>query len=242
MGYNSNMELRDKVIIITGSSDGIGRQIALRLALHQPVLALVSRDEERLAEVKEEVEKVGAKKVQIYPCDIRDTKRLDETTRRIISDLGEVDVLINNAGIWHKRGSIEELGADLVDDVIQTNLIGAIHLTRLILPYLKKQPEAAIINVVSKSGLVAQEGQSVYSASKYGLRGFTDVLKEDLKDSNVKVAGVYQGGVNTRLFAKAGEEGVPTETFTDPADLADVIVFMLTRPPRIWLHDVEIGR
>lgn len=76
-------------------------------------------------------------------------------------------------------------------------------------------------------------------ALKHWVRGFTDVLKEDLKETNVRVAGVYQAGTNTSMFANTGET-MPIEKFTDPADLENVIEFMLSQPPKIWLHDVRV--
>ncbi len=94
---------------------------------------------------------------------------------------------------------------------------------------------------MSKSGVLAQAGQSVYTASKYGVRGFTDVLKEDLKSSNIKVAGIYQSGTKTNMFAKVDED-VNTDSLTRPEDLADVVAFMLQQPKNIWLHDVRVGR
>ena len=134
---------------------------------------------------------------------------------------------------------LEEISAEVVDDVITTNLTALIHTTRLCLPMLKSQPEAVIINVSSKSGMVAQAGQSVYTASKFGVRGFTEVLKVDLKDTKVRVAGVYQSGTNTQMFAKTGET-FDTNKLTDPADLAEAIVFMMTRPAKIWLHEIKV--
>ena len=112
-------------------------------------------------------------------------------------------------------------------------------MTRAFLPGLRDRPEAAILNVVSKSGVLAQAGQSVYTATKYGMRGFTDVLKEDEMQSGVRVAGLYQSGTNTGMFAKAGED-VPNHIFTEPDDLADVVVFMLSRPAKLWMHDVRV--
>jgi len=87
---------------------------------------------------------------------------------------------------------------------------------------------------------MARPEQSVYCASKFGVYGFTEVLKLDLKGTNIRVAGLYQGGTNTQLFSKANELDKPLDNFTDPADLADIIVFMLTRPPKLWIHDIRI--
>lgn len=233
------MKLLNKVIVITGASDGIGKQIALRLAREGVNLALIARDEQRLSEVSGEAEGLGASKVKVYPCDIRQADKLKHTVDTIISDFKTVDILINNAGIWQKLSPLDEVSEDVVDDVISTNLSALIHTTRYLLPTLRKRPEAAIINITSKSGVVAQEGQSVYSASKFGVRGFTEVLKADLKGSTVRVAGVYQSGTNTKMFEKTGEN-FPTEKFTNPSDLADVVTYMLSLPPQIWLHDVRV--
>jgi NADP-dependent 3-hydroxy acid dehydrogenase YdfG len=136
---------------------------------------------------------------------------------------------------------IDKIEESIVDDVIATNLSALIHTTRLLLPTLRTRDEAAIINVISKSWITAQEGQSVYTASKYGVHGFTEVLKTDLKNTNIKVAGVYQSGTNTKMFEKAWE-GFSTENFTNPSDLADVIAYMLSRPDKIRLHDVRIEK
>jgi NADP-dependent 3-hydroxy acid dehydrogenase YdfG len=79
----------------------------------------------------------------------------------------------------------------------------------------------------------------VYTATKYWVRGFTDVLKKDLKDSNVRVAWVYQAGTNTNMFGNTGET-MPLEKFTDPADLADIIKYMLWLPKKVWMHEVRV--
>lgn len=107
------------------------------------------------------------------------------------------------------------------------------------LEQMRSREGTAIINIVSKSGLVPQAGQTVYTASKYGMKGFTDVLREDTKDEPIRIAGVYQAGTNTQMFAKAGDD-FEIEKFTNPDDLADIIVFVLTRPEKIWLNEVHV--
>ncbi len=122
---------------------------------------------------------------------------------------------------------------------MQTNLTGLMQLTQAALPALRANSESIILNVVSKSGVVAQAGQSDYTATKYGVRGFTEVRKVDEAETGVRVGGMYQSGTNTRMFAKASEE-VPNHIFTEPANLADVVVFVLSRPPKLWIHDIRI--
>lgn len=235
------MKLKDKVIVITWASDGIGKEIALRLAQEGGKLALIARDEKRLSDVSQKAKELGASDVKFYPCDIRQTNNLENIIKSIISDFTVIDILINNAGIRQKVMPVDKIEENVVDDIIATNLSAVIHTTRLLLPTLRTREEAAIINVISKSWIISQEWQSVYTASKYGVHGFTEVLKLDLKSTNIKVAGVYQSWTNTKMFEKAWEE-FSTENFTNPSDLADIIAYMLSRPAKIWLHDVRIEK
>ena len=233
------MDIKGKVAIVTGAGDGLGRQVSFKLAKEGVCLALVARNEEKLNEVKKEVEKLGSPKVVCYSCDIRDKGQIKKVVQKIEVDFNEVHILLNIAGIWQKLNLLEDIPEEEVDSVINTDLLGMIHMTRLLLPILKRQKEAIILNDSSRSGVTAQPGQSVYTAAKWGVRGFTEVLKEDLKETNIKVAAIYQGGTNTEMFNKTGEH-FNQEKFIKPEDLADVIIFMLFRPSGVWLHDVRI--
>ncbi len=233
------MILKDKVAVVTGASDGLGREVALKLAKEGALLALVARDEEKLNKVKEECEKLGSSNVKIYPCDVSDRSAVENIVRQIEVDFGEVQILLNIAGIWQKMNNSGDIPMDEIDKVIDIDLKGLVYLTNLMMPILKRQEEAIIINDSSKSGVTAQPGQSVYSAAKWGVTGFTEVIKTELKGTNVRVAGLYQSGTNTGLFDKAGEH-LNQEKFIKPEDLADVVIFMLSRPSQIWLHDVRV--
>lgn len=234
------MKLNNKVILITGASDGIGKQIALKLAQEKAVLILLGRDETKLSKVEKECVQLGSKEVATYAFNLADSNSVTDHLEKIRNKHPDISVIINNAGIWQKVSDADELNHSEIDSIINTNLTSTIKVTNTLLPTLRKQIGAAIINIVSKSGVVAQKGQSVYSASKYGVRGFTDVLKADLKSSHIRVAGVYQSGTNTDMFAKAGDD-FPVGDFTDPADLADVIVFMLSRPEKIWINEIHVN-
>jgi len=233
------MQLKGKTVIVTGGSDGIGRHICLKLAAEGCKLAILGRNTQRLDAVVAETMALGAAESRAYGVDFMDPKALASTAETIIADFGRVDVLINNAGVWHKAGPLDTISAEMLITTVQTNLTALMQLTRHMLPMLRAQGEAAVLNVASKSGVEAQAGQSVYSATKYGVRGFTEVLKADEAETGVRVAGLYQSDTNTQMFAKAGEE-VPNRIFTEPDDLADVVVFMLSRPPKIWLHHVRV--
>lgn len=237
------MQLVNKTIVLTGASDGIGREIALKLAKAKAHLALVARDPQKLASVHNDCLKAGAHIVEIFPTDLRDPVEVKKLAERILAKFAEIHILINDAGIWQKRGELEEIEDQAICDIVATNLTGMVILTKYLLPILRKQAEAAILNVSSRSGVTAQPGQTVYSASKWGVTGFTEVLKVDLANTNIKVAGVYQAGVQTGLHRKTGEV-IPDDKyqkFIPPAELAEAIVFMLGRPNNAWIHDLRIG-
>jgi NADP-dependent 3-hydroxy acid dehydrogenase YdfG len=222
-----------QTVLITGASDGIGRSIANKLSKEGYSLILCGRDEQKLKSVADECET----QTQILAFDLNDAKE----RREAISKVTELDVLINNAGVWHKVGGLESIDDETVAEVINTNLTSQILLTKALLPLLKNKEGASVINIISKSGVTAQEGQSVYSASKWGMRGFTDVLRNDSKDNAVRIGAVYQSGTNTKLFEKAGDD-FPVESFTEPDDLADVIAFMLNRPKKLWINEIRIEK
>jgi NADP-dependent 3-hydroxy acid dehydrogenase YdfG len=233
------MDLKGKVAVVTGASDGIGKQVALKLAKQSVSLALVARNNKRLDQVKDKCLELGSPKVNTYVCDISDSGQVEDTIRQIEVDFNEVQILLNIAGIWQKLNLIEDVSIEEIDHVVDINLKGMMYVTHFALPILKRQDEAIIINDSSRSGITSQPGQTIYTASKWGVRGFTDVLKEDLKGSNIRVSALYQGGTNTEMFKKTGEH-FEQEKFIDPQDLADVLIFMLTRPPKLWLHDVRV--
>lgn len=222
-------------IIITGASDGIGKSIAIELAKEGHALVLFGRNEERLKAVAAE-----ANNAEFHSFDLNDYMAMDAIVAEVL-EAGEVDVLINNAGVWHKMGDLETISDELILEVINTNLTSQILLTKKLLPHIRNREKSFIVNVSSKSGITAQTGQSVYSASKWGLRGFTDVLRVDTAEDKVHVIGIYQSGTNTKLFEKAGED-FPVESFTDPDDLAKVIAFTLKQPANLRVNEIRVEK
>lgn len=236
------MDIKDKKVLITGASDGIGKEISLRLAKEQCSLVLLGRDKAKLKEVENGCLENGAKKVDTYSFDISDRNSFAENLEKIKSEHKDISCLINCAGVWQKLGGIDQIKHNEIEKVIEVNLTGLIKITNTLLPVLRKQPQAVIINVSSRSGYLAQAGQTLYTASKFGVRGFTESLREDLKDTNIRVAGVYQSGTNTKMFEKAGEDW-PKEryqTFIPPSELAEVVAFMVSRTNQVWLPEVRI--
>lgn len=237
------MNITGKTVVVTGASDGIGKETALALAKRGANIALIARDQSRLTQVLSELKKLGSTNSKIYPCDLKDLDEIKVISKQIIADYGDdLVALINNAGIWQKKAELEDIPDAEIQDVVDIDLLGVIRITKELISALKSVRESAIINISSRSGRTAQEGQSIYSAAKWGVRGFTEVLKQDLKDSNVHVAGVYQGGTNTQMFHKAGEtwSQEKLQTLTNPRDLGEIIAHMLSLPPQIWLSEIHV--
>jgi len=237
------MNITGKTIIVTGSSEGIGKEIALALAKKGANIALVARSRENLEAVLKEVTTLGSKNSKIYICDLAKSSEIKSTTKQIIADFSTNLVgLVNNAGVWQKKANLEDISDDELTNVLEVDLAGLIRFTKELLPTLKSQDESAIVNISSRSGITAQVGQSVYTAAKWGVKGFTQVLKEDLIDTQVHVAGVYQGGTNTKMFHKAGETWPleKLETFIPSSELGEVVAYLLSLPKQIWLSEIHV--
>lgn len=225
-----------KTIIITGSSDGIGKSIAKKLSEQKHNLILFGRDEPKLQEVKTMCEANGSR-VETYAFDLTD----QATRAKVISEIlksHQIDVLINNAGIWHNSLNLSELPAEKIQEVINTNLTAQMLLTKDVIESMRNR-ETAIINIISSAGLNGKAGRTAYAASKFGMRGFTEALRDETYGDPIRIGAVFQAGTNTQMFAKAGET-MPVEKYTNPDDLSDVVVFMLSRPPKIWLNEVRV--
>jgi short-subunit dehydrogenase len=225
-----------KTILITGASDGIGKSIAKKLSEQKYNLVLFGRDKTKLQEVKTMC-KINGSSVESYAFDLTDNTAREKTVSEVLKS-HQIDALINNAGIWHNSLKLAELPAEKIQEVITTNLTAQMLLTKGFIASMQNR-ETAIINVISSAGLQGKAGRTAYAASKYGMRGFTEALRDETYGEPIRIGAVFQAGTNTQMFAKAGET-MPLGKYTDPDDLADVIVFMLTRPPKIWLNEVTV--
>lgn len=227
------MKLKDKVVVITGASSGLGFSIAKALIKKGCRVYGTGKTEEKVKEAKK---KLRSKTFECYVSNVTDSKEVE----RILKKIGRVDVLINNAGVW-LEGKLQENSVKQISNTIDVNLKGVIFMTRAVLPQMLKRNEGFIVNVSSTSGLKGRSNQSVYVASKFGVTGFTKSLQEDLKDTNIKVAGFYPGGMNTEMFEKAGAKK-ENKDWMDTEKVAEVIVFMLERDETMILDHVVLNK
>ncbi|MFZ2836566.1 MAG: SDR family oxidoreductase, partial [Candidatus Saccharimonadales bacterium] len=199
-------------------------------------LVLLGRDQSKLNDVKSRCETSGSS-AKTYAFDLTDKASLD-TVVQSIKEESTVDIIINNAGVWHKSTLLGQLESDTIETVINTNLTAQMLLTRHFIDDMLER-ETAILNVISSAGMQGKAGRTAYAASKFGMRGFTEALRDETYANPIRIGAIFQGGTSTQMFAKA-DEAMPTEKYTNPDDLAEVVLFMLTRPAKLWLNEVQI--
>ena len=206
------MHLKNKVVVITGGSEGLGKEMAKSLVNERAKVIIVARTKEKLDRTAKEI---GASS---YVCDVTNEKQITIMTKKIINDFGKIDIWVNNAGIWLPHTSIEEMDLKRVHKIMEVNLFGTIHGSKAALLNNAK----VIINILSVSALSGRPYSSGYCASKYAALGFTNSLREEAKDRKVKVLSVFPGGMKTHLFDE--EKHSDYANFMDPSFIAEKIV------------------
>lgn len=230
----NNLELervmKMKKIIITGASDGLGKAIARELKEHE--LILISRDELKLKELSEELN------CKYYVCDLRDYVQINN----VMSEIKDVDILINNAGIW-LAGDIEENLFEQISNCIDVNTKAPIYMTKAVVPIMRKKKNGLIINVCSQSSFDNDAFSTVYNASKWAMRGFNRSIQQVLSKDNIKVTGFYPGFMQTEFFKKAGND-YDTSTGLEVEKVAKAIRFIIECDqdviiPELGIKDIE---
>lgn len=213
------MIFRDKTVIITGGSEGVGAATARLFAEAGANLVLVARNKKNLEAIAEELR--DKTRVAIFPMDVTDPDACVDVFKKAAFEFGRVDILVNNAA-FHERGLVRDVEAQDLGRIIDVNLKAPIMLTRLALPYLEEAGGGAVINVASLHGRLPSAGATTYSASKFGLRIFSLALHEELRDSNTKVAVISPGPVDTG-FIMDNLEVVDDIVFSQPLSTAEQV-------------------
>jgi NAD(P)-dependent dehydrogenase (short-subunit alcohol dehydrogenase family) len=219
------MKFRDRTVLVTGASRGIGRSIALRFAEEGARLALVARTENELLQTARLVEERGAQSVAI-PTDIRDRDAVEGSVAAAEAELGPVDVLVNNAGVFLWRPFLE-LSSEEWDLVIATNLTGAANFCRAVLPGMAERRRGRIVNVSSIHGMRGDANLAAHSAAKFGLIGMTQSLAREFREFNIAVNAVCPGTVENREDETgAADRAEPLAEKLWPRDVARTVLFL----------------
>lgn len=222
----------DKCALITGATRGIGKQIAITLAEQGYNIALNYRKEnEELENTKKEIEKIG---VQILAVkgDVANFEDCENFVKQVIERFGQIDVLVNNAGIT-KDMLLMRMKKEDFEQVIDTNLVGTFNVTKNVVPYMMKARSGRIINISSVVGISGNAGQTNYSASKAGIIGFTKSLAKEIASRNILVNAVAPGFIETNMTDVLKDDvkqeiakNIPLKRMGTTQDVANVVKFL----------------
>ncbi len=222
----------DKCALITGATRGIGKQIAITLAKQGYNIALNYRKEnEELENTKKEIEKIG---VQILAVkgDVANFEDCENFVKQVIERFGQIDVLVNNAGIT-KDMLLMRMKKEDFEQVIDTNLVGTFNVTKNVVPYMMKARSGRIINISSVVGISGNAGQTNYSASKAGIIGFTKSLAKEIASRNILVNAVAPGFIETNMtdvlkydVKQEIAKNIPLKRMGTAQDVANVVKFL----------------
>lgn len=230
--------LKGKTAIITGAGRGIGRATAIAFAKEGINLGLIGRTGENLEKVAEEVATYDVQ-VTMATADVSDNNAVISAVEHVKSELGAIDILINNAGTG-KFGSFLEFDPEEFKKIVDINLMGPYYVTRAVLPGMIEQESGDIINISSTAGERGGAVTAAYSASKFGLIGLSDSLMQEVRKHNIRVTALTPSTVATDLaFAENLTDGNP-EKVMQPEDLAELMVAQLKLNPRVFVKSAGL--
>jgi len=229
------MRLDGKTAIVTGAGRGIGRATALAFAGAGAKLVLAARSRPEIEDVAKEVQSLGTD-VLVVPTDVTQKDQTENLAREALSAFGQVDVLVNNAGVAI-HNPIAEIREEDWDLNIAVNLKGTFLCTQAVFAHMCSRRSGHIINVSSTSGTRGHMNGGAYCASKFGVIGFTEVTAVEGKPHGVKASVVCPGPTDTRM-RRENHSGDVIEHLSLPEDIADAILFLATQSDRA--HTVEV--
>ncbi|MBT2291974.1 SDR family oxidoreductase [Paenibacillus albidus] len=196
------MNLKDKVVVITGASSGIGALTAQMLSKRGAVPVLVARSEDKLKETAAGIPGVFG----LYICDVRDEANVQETFAQILAVHGRIDILLNNAG-YGKFMAFTDMEPREFDDMMGVNYMGIVRCTKAVVPHMLERGSGQIINVASMAGKIGTAKSVAYTATKHAVLGFTNALRQEMRKTGIIISAVNPGPIATEFFKTADPSG-----------------------------------
>ena len=225
------MQLKEKIAIITGAAQGIGKEIAFTLAREGANLAICDVNKDGITETQKEIESAGVK-VLSFVVDVTDAKQVEDMVNKVLDNLGKVDILVNNAGITRDSLIMRMKEADW-DAVLAVNLKGAFNCIKAVARPMVKQHSGKIVNIASIIGIMGNPGQANYAASKAGIIGLTKTAAKELASRGINVNAIAPGFIKTTMTDKLTEEqkqkmlgAIPLAKFGETKDVANLVLFL----------------
>lgn len=210
--------MENKIVVITGAGSGLGASLAKKYSELGACVVLLGRTKEKLMRTAKALKNTNF----IYEVDVSVNEEVEKVFEAINKEIGDIDILINNAGVG-SFDFVEDIDEKSIHDMIDINLKGTIFCTQAVLKQMKMRNHGYIINIISKSGKRPKMHESVYCASKFGMRGFAETLAIELEDTPIRVTNVYMGNMNTEFWSDPNQPE-KKERFIDPDDMADIII------------------
>jgi len=227
------MQLKDKVVIITGGGRGIGRAIAIAYAAEGAQIVIAARSTEQLNEVAKEITEQGGE-VRTVPTDLRNQTDVENLVQQTVNTFGQIDILVNNAGINPRGPFLDSTDAEW-EQGWQINVMGVVRCCRAVLPIMKQQGSGNIINVGSGMGQVGRSNLSVYCASKAALHGLTQAIAEEVWEDGIIANVLIPGPVKTELsrasWENTGTFRAESDPWKEPEQVVASALFLAAQPP-----------
>ena len=231
------MNLNGKTAIVTGGTKGIGRAIAEALIREGVNVCISARKGGEVERTVGELSGAGEGRVAGVACDVRDYEEVKSLIEHTVSELGGVDILINNAGVGI-FGRVEELSPEDFRAVLETNLFGVFYCCHEAIPQMKKRGGGYIINISSLAGVNAHPEMAAYNASKFGLNGFSEALMQEVRHDGIKVSYIMPGSVKTHF---GGDEPSADQSWQlQPEDIARIVLDLLHQDERALSSRIEV--
>jgi short-subunit dehydrogenase len=241
--------LKGKVVLITGASSGFGMDAAYLFAREGCSVVLAARRIDRLQALAAAIQKDGGEAFAV-PVDVADRQEIQLMITTVLDLYGRIDILFNNAGFgrlaWHEQLSPERD----IETQLDVNLYGLIQVTHAVLPHMLKRGEGHIINMSSVAGWIAAPTYTIYAASKFGVRGFTDALRREVEPFGVDVSGIYPGPAKTEFGEHTGDHPMKKSALRryfrsmTSEEVAERVVELAKHPRRAvilpWYYKVAI--
>jgi short-subunit dehydrogenase len=235
----NDMDIKGKVVIVTGASSGIGEATAREFGREGAKVVLAARRVDRLQSLAGEIEAMGAEAL-VVQADLSKLEDIQKLVAQTVEKFGRIDVLVNNAG-FGRLDWLENL--DPVKDIqaqIDVNVMGVIQTTRQVLPVMMQQRSGSIVNMCSMAGLVGTPTYTIYAASKHAVHGFSEALRREVKPWGIDVSLVYPGGVVTEFGQHAGikrktKATTPKFMLLTAEQVGQAVVKLVRRPRRMWI-------
>jgi short-subunit dehydrogenase len=248
------MEVKGKVIVVTGASSGIGEATARRFAKEGAKIVLAARRVDRLESLAQEINGMGTgAETLVVQADLSKLEDIQSLISQTLNKFGRIDVLVNNAG-FGRLDWLENLDPKKdIQSQFDVNVLGVVQTTRQALPVMIKQRSGHIINMCSMAGLVATPTYTIYAACKHAVHGFSEALRREVKPWGIDVSMIYPGGVTTEFGQHAGikrktQASTPKLLLLSADDVGRAVVELVRQPrpmriiPWLWSFTVWLNR